>query len=65
VEIAIHDVNAFMETLASDHVIIFESDKVLATLDGIVDPRYSRDFLHLNPAGYAALNEAIHELLVP
>ena len=65
VEIAINEVNAFIETLASDDVIIFETDKVLANLDGVVDPQYSQDFLHLNPAGYAALNDAIDELLVP
>ena len=65
VEIAINDVNAFIETLASDQVIIFDSGKVLANSDGKVDSQYSRDFLHLTPAGYAALNEAIAEILAP
>jgi lysophospholipase L1-like esterase len=65
VEIAINDVNAFIETLASDQVTIFQTDEVLANSDGIVYPQYSRDFLHLNPAGYAALNDSLYELLVP
>ena len=65
VELAINEVNTFIETLASDRVTIFETDRVLANSEAIVDPQYSRDFLHLNPAGYAALNEAIYELLVP
>jgi lysophospholipase L1-like esterase len=64
VEIAIQDVNAYMETLASDQVTIFETDRVLADSNGMVYPEYSQDFLHLNPAGYAALNEAIYELLI-
>jgi lysophospholipase L1-like esterase len=63
VEIAINDVNAFLKTLASDQVTIFETDKVLANSHGQVYPQYSRDFLHLDPAGYAALNEAFSGLL--
>lgn len=65
VEVAINDVNEFIETLASDRVTIFDSGKVLANSNGIVDPKYSRDFLHLNPTGYEALNEALAEILVP
>jgi lysophospholipase L1-like esterase len=65
VNIAIHDVNTFIETLASDRVTVFDTSKVLANSDGIVYPQYSQDFLHLNPAGYNALNEAIYKLLVP
>lgn len=65
VEIAINDVNAFIETLASEDVIVLETDKVLANSGGIVDAQYSQDFLHLNPAGYAALNDAIYKLLLP
>lgn len=65
VKIAIDDVNTFIETLASDRVTIFDTSKVLANSAGIVYPQYSRDFLHLNPTGYDALNEAIYELLVP
>lgn len=65
VEIAINDVNSFLETLASDQVTIFHTEQVLANSDGIVDPQYSYDFVHLNPTGYEVLNESIHELLIP
>ncbi|HET9906767.1 MAG TPA: GDSL-type esterase/lipase family protein [Anaerolineales bacterium] len=65
VEIAINDVNAFIRTLESDNVIVIETNKVLANADGLVDDQYSQDFLHLNPAGYAVLNDAIDELFVP
>jgi lysophospholipase L1-like esterase len=65
VRIAINDVNAYIGTLASDQVTVFETDKILANSDGMVYPQYSQDFLHLNPVGYAKLNEAILEILVP
>jgi lysophospholipase L1-like esterase len=65
VAIGIDDVNSFLETLASDRVTIFHTEDVLANSDGIVDPQYSQDFLHLNPTGYETLNEAIDELLEP
>jgi lysophospholipase L1-like esterase len=62
---AILDVNAYLETLASDRVMIFDTSQVLANSEGIVDPQYSQDFLHLNPNGYMALNSAIAGILVP
>ena len=65
VAVAIADVNSFIETLANDQVTIFRTEDVLANSDGNVDPKYSQDFLHLNPTGYAALNEAIDEILTP
>ena len=65
VGIAIEDVNAFLETLENDQVTIFETNRVLANSEGIVFPEYRLDFLHLNSAGYDALNDAIYELLVP
>lgn len=65
VAIAINDVNDYIKTLAGDRVIVFDSSQVLANSRGIVDPKYSRDFLHLNPEGYAALNKAIAGILMP
>ncbi|MEZ2320749.1 MAG: SGNH/GDSL hydrolase family protein [Microcoleus sp.] len=65
VPIAINDVNDYIKTLARDRVIVFDSSQVLANSQGIVDPKYSRDFLHLNSEGYGALNKAIAGILVP
>jgi lysophospholipase L1-like esterase len=65
VAIAIKDVNDYIKTLAGDRVTVFDSSQVLANSQGIVDPKYSRDFLHINPEGYAALNQAIAGILVP
>lgn len=65
VAIAINDVNDYIKTLAGDRVIVFDSSQVLANSQGIVDPKYSQDFLHINSEGYAALNQAIGGILVP
>lgn len=65
VAIAIDEVNAYIETLADSQVTILNTADILANSDGIVYPEYSRDFLHLNPDGYAALNEALAEILTP
>jgi len=65
VKLAIDDVNSYIESLANDRVIIFDTSKVLANSDGIVYPQYSLDFLHLNAEGYAALNDAIYAVLEP
>jgi lysophospholipase L1-like esterase len=64
VAIAINDVNDYIKTLAGDRVIVFDSSQVLANSQGIVDPKYSQDFLHINSEGYAALNKAIAGILV-
>lgn len=65
VAIAINDVNDYIKTLAGDRVIVFDSSQVLANSQGIVDPKYSQDFLHINSEGYGALNKAIGAMLVP
>ncbi|MEG4959041.1 MULTISPECIES: GDSL-type esterase/lipase family protein [unclassified Microcoleus] len=65
VAIAINDVNDYIKTLAADRVTVFDSSQVLANSQGIVEPKYSRDFLHINSEGYVALNKAIAGILVP
>jgi lysophospholipase L1-like esterase len=65
VEIAIRDVNQFITTLESDQVTIFDTAKVLANGNGITDPLYSKDFLHLNEKGYTALNQVLVGVLRP
>ncbi|MFM9264590.1 GDSL-type esterase/lipase family protein [Tychonema sp. BBK16] len=65
VAIAINDVNDYIKTLARDQVTVLDTSQVLANSQGIVDPKYSQDFLHINSEGYAALNKAIASILVP
>lgn len=62
---AINDVNMFIGTLAGSRVTVFDSGKVLANPQGTVYSKFSKDLLHLNSEGYAALNQAIYGILVP
>jgi len=59
VAIAINDVNQFIKSLQSDKVSILDTVKVLTNGEGITDPVYSKDFLHLNEKGYEALNREL------
>jgi lysophospholipase L1-like esterase len=60
---AIADVNAFIVSLQSQHVLILDTAAVLADEEGVIRPEYQRDFLHLNAAGYAALNRELERIL--
>jgi lysophospholipase L1-like esterase len=61
--LAIEDVNAYIRSLAQDNVTVFEASAVLADRGREVRREYQRDFLHINAAGYAALNQALVPLL--
>ncbi|MCB0166209.1 MAG: SGNH/GDSL hydrolase family protein [Anaerolineae bacterium] len=61
---SIEAINAFLYTLEADEVVIFDTAAVLANEAGTVKPEYSRDLLHLNAAGYQALNQKLVELLL-
>jgi len=63
VAVAIDDVNAYIYSLEGGNVIVFDTVPVLANEQGIVREEYSRDFLHLNKAGYVALNEKLVDIL--
>jgi lysophospholipase L1-like esterase len=62
---AIKEVNVYIASLASDRVVVFDTARVLANPQGTVASQYRRDLLHLSPAGYAALNQAMGDTLVP
>jgi lysophospholipase L1-like esterase len=63
VQEAIKAVNAGLPSLAGEGVQVFDSAAVLAGANGYVLPAYADDELHLSPAGYAALNEALVPML--
>ncbi|MGB3561361.1 MAG: GDSL-type esterase/lipase family protein [Geitlerinemataceae cyanobacterium] len=63
VDIAIDEVNEFIDQLAADDVLIFDTKSVLANEKGVVKDEYSLDFLHLNERGYRALNQELALLL--
>lgn len=56
---AIAEVNAYLVGLAGDGVLVLDTAAVLAGADGRVRPAYQADHLHLNRAGYDALNAAL------
>lgn len=61
--VAIAEVNTFIRSLESEQVAVLDAEQVLTGSNGMVQPNYSQDFLHLNPGGYAALNRELVRLL--
>ncbi|NEQ41144.1 MAG: SGNH/GDSL hydrolase family protein [Okeania sp. SIO3I5] len=60
---AIKEVNNFIYSLENEDVIIFDTGDILVNQQGKVREEYSRDFLHLNRAGYKTLNEKLMPIL--
>jgi lysophospholipase L1-like esterase len=60
---AIIDVNAYIASLQSQQVLVLDTAAVLADEHGAMRAEYQRDFLHLNAAGYAALNRELERIL--
>ncbi|WP_298608823.1 SGNH/GDSL hydrolase family protein [uncultured Thiothrix sp.] len=56
---AIREMNTFIASLAGEGVQIFDTFSVLQGEIDLIKPDYSRDLLHLNVQGYAALNTAL------
>ncbi len=55
--------NQSLHKLVSEHVHILDADLILMNTDGLARPEYMEDTLHLNAAGYEALNQRLVELL--
>lgn len=62
---AIREVNEFIANLASEDVQVLDTFSVLQGETDLIQASYSRDLLHLNTQGYAALNTALIPLLQP
>lgn len=60
---AVDEVNAYLTSLAGEKVIILDTGAILAGDDGRVQPEYSDDYLHINEAGYEALNRELARIL--
>jgi lysophospholipase L1-like esterase len=63
VRAAVREVNAFLPSLAGDHVVLFDAAPVVDDDRGRIKPAYQLDFLHLVPAGYDALDEKLIPLV--
>ncbi len=59
---AVASTNAFIATLASDNVQIFDTHQILRGEDDFTHPAYALDALHINQAGYRALNAAVERV---
>lgn len=60
---AIEEVNAFVYSLEGENVMVLNTAAVLTDERGIIREEYSRDLLHLNEAGYEALNKELVRIL--
>lgn len=65
VAMPISEVNSFITSLESENVKVFDTTPLLSNDEGIVDPSYSKDFLHLNQQGYEVLNQELAKILKP
>lgn len=60
---AVEEVNRYIKGLAQPGVVVFDTATILADPHGQTRDEYRRDSIHLNTAGYAALNQALVPIL--
>lgn len=60
---AIDRVNAFILNYQAEGVLVFDAAGILSNPEGNVKSGYARDLLHVNDAGYSALNTELLKLL--
>ena len=60
---AVNEINAYINTLVEDKVIIFDAFSILANNQGMILQKYSKDELHLNKQGYEILNKELVKVL--
>lgn len=60
---AVSEVNAHIRAQARDGVVVFDAEPLLVDASGVTRGELSIDFLHLNTAGYAALNGGLAPIL--
>lgn len=63
IEASRREVNDFIRSLAADRVIVFDTERLLSDDKGKMKQDYSFDTLHLNEAGYQALNLELIQIL--
>jgi len=63
VALAINQVNTFIQSMAGNKVIIFDTYSLLADDTGKIKPAYSKDLLHLTDTGYQRLNSELVSII--
>lgn len=61
---AIDELNAYIHSLAGANVTVVDAHAILADDAGLTRTEYQEDFLHINAAGYKALNSVLTQVLV-
>ncbi|WP_310489084.1 SGNH/GDSL hydrolase family protein [Chamaesiphon sp. VAR_69_metabat_338] len=61
--LAIKEVNTYIETLADDKTIVFDTYALLADRHGLMLPQYRSDELHFNQQAYTILNQELSRQL--
>ncbi|RVU86586.1 SGNH/GDSL hydrolase family protein [Leucothrix sargassi] len=60
---AIDIVNSHIKKYENSDALVFDSYRLLVGENKKIDPRYSKDWLHLNAAGYQHLNEHLKQFI--
>lgn len=60
---ALAEINTFLASLAANDVLLLDAARLLADEQGYTKAAYLQDTWHLNPAGYALLNDELGQLL--
>ena len=63
VQAAVSELNDHIRAQKRDGVVVFDTAPILTDEHGVTRGEFSLDFLHLNDAGYAALNAKLSPLL--
>jgi len=56
---AVDEVNGTIHSLAGPNIVVFDAFSILVADDGLVQPDFALDMLHINRQGYAALNREL------
>ncbi len=64
IAVAVKEVNNLLRPLASNRVILLDADPILLDGNGVPRTDFMEDTLHLNMAGYAALNQHLTQILL-
>jgi lysophospholipase L1-like esterase len=63
VQAAVSELNDYIRSQKRDGIVVFDTVPLIADAQGVTRSELSLDFLHLNDAGYAALNDKLTPLL--
>ena len=60
---AVDEVNTYILSMSGEHLIVFDTAKLISNEKRMMKPEYSSDHLHLNSVGHEILNRELEEIL--